>query len=348
MAWKKLYKYIILIKLETHYMKVLVTGCAGLLGANYSRYLIDNTHKVIGVDNFFGGYKAFLPKNDSFSFRKINIENRKKVKELFEEENPDVVYHFAAYAAEGLSPFIRNFNYRNNVICSANIINECITNDVKLVFTSSMAVYGHQIPPYTEDMIPHPIDPYGLAKYTVEQDLRVAKEQFGLNYTIVRPHNVLGKYQNIWDRYRNAIGIFIRRSLYNQPIIVYGDGEQTRAFSDIKYCMEPFLQLMNEHDGEIFNIGADKQFTLNEAAETVQRVAAKYGYNVNIQHEQPRHEVKHAYCDHTKAKNMLNFNDNTELYPLIDSMFAWAMTQPKRKLKDMEYEVTKDIYDYWK
>jgi len=329
-------------------MKIFVTGCAGLLGANYTRHLLANGHEVIGIDDLSGGYKAFVTKGENFSFVKLNLERRKKIVDLFEEHKPEVLVHFAAYAAEGLSPFIRNFNYRNNLICSANLINECIKHDTKFIFTSSMAVYGEQEPPFTEDKRPQPIDPYGIAKYAVECDLKLAHEQFGLRYNIVRPHNVLGIYQNIWDKYRNVIGIFIRKTLNGQPILVYGDGEQTRAFSDIKYYMEPFDRLLTEYDGEIFNIGADKHFTLNEVADAVQKVGKKYGYEVPIEHGEPRHEVKHAYCDHTKAKSMLQFSDGTNLEELIESMFVWAMKQPNRKVKTMEYEVTKDIYDYWR
>ena len=329
-------------------MKIFVTGCAGLLGANYTRHLLANGHEVIGIDDLSGGYKAFVTKGENFSFVKLNLERRKKIVDLFEEHKPEVLVHFAAYAAEGLSPFIRNFNYRNNLICSANLINECIKHDTKFIFTSSMAVYGEQEPPFTEDKRPQPIDPYGIAKYAVECDLKLAHEQFGLRYNIVRPHNVLGIYQNIWDKYRNVIGIFIRKTLNGQPILVYGDGEQTRAFSDIKYYMEPFDRLLREHDGETFNIGADKHFTLNEVADAVQKVGKKYGYEVPIEHGEPRHEVKHAYCDHTKAKSMLQFIDGTNLEELIESMFVWAMKQPNRKVKTMEYEVTKDIYDYWR
>jgi UDP-glucose 4-epimerase len=211
-----------------------------------------------------------------------------------------------------------------------------------------MAVYGNQDPPFTEDKQPQPVDPYGIAKYAVECDLKLAHEQFGLRYNIVRPHNVLGVYQNIWDKYRNVIGIFIRKTLNGEPILVYGDGEQTRAFSDIKYYMKPFDKLLDDYDGEIFNIGADKYFTLNHVAESVQKIGKKYGYEVPIEHGEARHEVKHAYCDHTKAKNILNFKDETNLEDLIDNMFIWAMKQPKRKVKNMEYEVTKDIYDYWR
>ena len=329
-------------------MKIFVTGCAGLLGSNYSRHLMESGHQVIGIDNLSGGYKAFVPKGENFEFVKLNLENRKKVVDLFEKHKPDVCIHFAAHAAEGLSPFIRNFNYRNNLVCSANLINECITHGTKILFTSTMAVYGDQEPPFNEEMRPSPIDPYGVAKYGVEVDLELARKQFGLRYNIIRPHNVLGKYQNIWDRYRNVIGIFIRKTLNVQPILVYGDGEQTRAFSDIKYYMEPFDLLLDGFDGETFNIGADKHFTLNEVAETVQAIGSKYGYNVPIEHGEPRHEAKHAYCDHTKAKNLLKFEDNTNLYDLIEEMFVWAMKQPNRKVKDMPYEVTKDLYDYWK
>jgi UDP-glucose 4-epimerase len=329
-------------------MKIFVTGCAGLLGANYTRHLLQNGHKVIGIDDLSGGHKAFIPKDDNFSFVKFDLERRKKVVELFEEHKPDVLLHFAAYAAEGLSPFIRNYNYRNNLICSANLINECITHNTKMIFTSSMAVYGAQEPPFTEDKRPQPIDPYGVAKYAVEVDLELARQQFGLRYNIVRPHNVLGIYQNIWDRYRNVIGIFIRKAINGQPILVYGDGEQTRAFSDIKYYMDPFDKLLTDFDGETFNIGADKHFTLNEVANTVQSIAKKYGYDVPIEHGEPRHEVKHAYCDHTKAKTVLEFQDDTNLEELIESMFVWAIKQPNRKVKKMDYEVTKDIYDYWK
>ena len=329
-------------------MKIFVTGCAGLLGANYTRHLLANGHHVVGIDDLSGGYKAFVAKGENFEFKKFNLERRKKVVELFEEHNPDVLVHFAAYAAEGLSPFIRNYNYRNNLICSANLINECINHKTKMIFTSSMAVYGGQQTPFTEDKQPQPIDPYGVAKYAVECDLKMAETQFGLRYNIVRPHNVLGKYQNIWDRYRNVIGIFIRKTLNGEPILVYGDGEQTRAFSDIQYYMEPFDILLTEHDGEIFNIGADKFFSLNQVAETVQEIGKKYGYEVPIEHGPPRHEVKHAYCDHTKAKNLLKFQDNTKLEELIEDVFVWAMKQPKRKVKDMEYEVTDGIYEYWR
>jgi UDP-glucose 4-epimerase len=325
---------------------ILITGCAGLLGVNFSNYLLSKKYKVIGIDNFFGGYRDFLPVHQNFTFYELNLEID-DLGFIFEQNKIDAVFHFAAYAAEGLSPFIRKFNYTNNVIASSNIINHCIINDIKLIFTSSMATYGDQIPPFNEGMTPQPIDPYGIAKYSVEQDIKSASDQFNLRYNIIRPHNVLGIYQNIWDKYRNVIGIFIRRVLNNEPILIYGDGEQTRAFSDIKYYMEPFEKLIDGFDNEIYNIGADKNFKILEVANLVKNISSKYGFSPRIEFVEPRHEVKDAYCDHTKAKKDLEFFDETDIETLIIEMFEWAMSQPNREVKKMNYEIQKNIYKFW-
>ena len=328
-------------------MTIVITGVAGLLGSHLHRYLLSKGHRVIGIDDLSGGYLDFVASDSNFLFYNRTIGSD-SISDIFEQHKPDVVYHLAAYAAEGLSPFIRCFNYKNNIIASAAVINECIKHDCKLVFTSSMAVYGSQHPPFTEDMELKPIDPYGIAKYAVELDVVQAHTQFGLRYNIVRPHNVLGIYQNIWDKYRNVIGIFIRRALNKEPLIVYGDGTQTRAFSDIQYYMEPFEKLLTGFDSDTFNIGADKYWTLNDVANIVKKVSESFGCPCEITHGQARHEAKHAFCDHSKAKRLLNFKDETNLENLIASMFVWAKDQPKRNVKLLTYEVEKNIYSYWK
>jgi UDP-glucose 4-epimerase len=327
--------------------KVLITGVAGLLGSNFSRHLLKNGYSVIGIDDLSGGYIENIP--NECTFYNFNLTNSEKVNEVFEKEKPDYVYHFAAYAAEGLSPFIRNFNYTNNLLASVNIINACINNDTnKVIFTSSMAVYGEGSPPFTEAQLPNPEDPYGIAKYAVELDLQVAKKQFGLNYSIVRPHNVIGKYQNIWDKYRNVIGIWIRQSIAGEPLTIFGDGSQTRAFSDISFYNKPFEKLMTHHSGEIFNIGADKPYTINEASDMVIEVAKSFGIEASKVFLEARNEVHVAYCNHDKAKSMLEFRDNTDLLKSIEGMFSWAMSQKNRNVFYTNYEVTKNIYNFWK
>ena len=143
-------------------------------------------------------------------------------------------------------------------------------------------------------MIPSPIDPYGIAKFSIEQDIISANNQFGLKYNIIRPHNVLGIYQNIWDRYRNVIGIFIKKVLDKKPILIYGDGFQTRAFSDIKYYMEVFENLILKFDNQTYNVGAEKYYSINEIATIVQNIGIKFGYHSEIEYAEARHEVIHA------------------------------------------------------
>jgi UDP-glucose 4-epimerase len=332
--------------------KVLITGCAGLIGSHFSKYLLANNYSVIGIDDFSGGYEEFLPQNKNFTFHKRCL-GKDDISDIFMHQitesgnDIDCVFHFAAYAAEGLSPFIRHYNYQNNVLASIDVVNECIKHNIKIVFTSSMAVYGAGKPPFTEDMPTNPIDPYGIAKNTVECDIKQAADQFNLKYNIVRPHNVLGTYQNIWDKYRNVIGIFIRRTLDGLPMLVYGDGKQIRAFSNIKYYMEPFEKLITSHNNETFNIGADKCFEIGAVANLVKEIAKKYDISAEIKYVEPRHEVKYAYCDHTKAKELLSFKDETILEELVVEMLEWAMKQDPKEVKHMNYEVEKNIYSYW-
>jgi UDP-glucose 4-epimerase len=331
--------------------KILITGVAGLLGSHFSQKMLDKGYEVIGIDNLSGGYKDYIDKRiiKSKKFYEIDLGDDKSLDKIFRKHKPDFVYHFAAYAAEGLSPFIRNFNYTNNLLCSVNLINKSIKYDVKkIIFTSSMAVYGFGNPPFTEDQLPNPIDPYGVAKYAVEMDLKQAFEQFGLKYTIIRPHNVIGINQNIWDRYRNVIGIWIRKVLAGEDITIFGDGEQKRAFSDIRFYMEPFEKLMTVGDGEIFNIGADHEYKIKEIAEIVKKIGSEFGFKSKIVHLEKRHEVKNAYCNHDKAKKVLGFSDDTNIENTVREMFEWAMKQPKRKSKNMKYEIEKNIYSFWK
>ena len=172
-------------------------------------------------------------------------------------------------------------------------------------------------------------------------------KSFTISYSS-NPNIIIGIYQNIWDKYRNVIGIWTRRILNGESICIFGDGTQKRAFSDIKFYMQPFEKLMTEFDGEVFNIGADHEYELNTVAEIIQKVGSELGYNSKIEHFEKRHEVKDAYCNHDKAKKMLNFSDDTNIEATIREMFIWAKNQPAREVKKMDYEIEKDIYSFWK
>jgi UDP-glucose 4-epimerase len=237
---------------------ILITGVAGLLGSRLADWLVENTnHNIIGVDDLSGGYIDNV--HNQVQFHQFDLAENDRLEKLVKVTNPNVVYHLAAYAAEGLSPFMRSFNYKNNLMSTSKVINACINYEVdRLVFTSTMAVYGHGNPPFDEEDTPTPIDPYGIAKYACEMDIQVAGEQHGLDWCIIRPHNVYGEKQNIWDRYRNVLGIWMYQHMNNEKMTIFGDGEQKRAFSYMGDCLEPLYKagFDKRASKEIINLGS--------------------------------------------------------------------------------------------
>jgi len=324
----------------------LVTGGAGFIGAHITNELIELGHHVIVLDDLSGGYEENI--NPKATFINGSITDHELVQRIFEENKIDYVYHLAAYAAEGLSHYIRRFNYNNNLIGSINLINESIKSKIKcFVFTSSIAVYGAGQLPMNESMTPSPEDPYGIAKFAVEQDLKSAREQFGLDYIIFRPHNVYGEYQNIADRYRNVLGIFMNQLLQNKPLTVFGDGSQTRAFTYVGDVAPYIANSVNipAAYGQIFNIGADKVYSINELASTIMDILDKKS---DINYLTARNEVHDAYSDHSKIKHFFNIQKFTTLVEGATRMANWVKQHGARKTPLFnDIEITEKLPSIW-
>jgi UDP-glucose 4-epimerase len=305
-------------------LNILVTGGAGFIGAHVTNHLVNAGNKVVVLDDLSGGFKENV--NEKAIFVEGSVCDYPLIEKLFSEHKFDYVFHLAAYAAEGLSHFIRRFNYENNLIGSINLINQSVLHKVKcFVFTSSIAVYGAGQLPMREDLTPMPEDPYGISKFAVEMDLKAAHEMFGLNYIIFRPHNVYGEYQNIGDRYRNVIGIFMNQLLQGKSLTVFGDGTQTRAFSYIDDVAPHIAKSINIQSAynQVFNIGGDTDYTINELAQTVMDVM---GLRQEINYQPARNEVLHAYSDHSKAKQIFGLDEGkfVSLEDGVASMARWV------------------------
>jgi UDP-glucose 4-epimerase len=284
--------------------RVLVTGAAGFIGSHVVDHCLKLGFDVVAVDDLSGGYlENVSPKAD---FRQGSVTDVAWVGSLWDDGPYDYVYHLAAYAAEGLSHFIRRFNYENNLIGSINLMNQSVLHECKcFVFTSSIAVYGTNQTPMTEDMVPRPEDPYGISKYAVELDLAAANHMFGLPYVIFRPHNVYGERQNVADKYRNVVGIFMNQVLRDEPMTIFGDGLQTRAFSHIDDVAPVIARApqVEAAKGKVFNVGADEPVTVLDLAH---QVARGFGVEPNIKHLPPRKEVVHAIASHEQVRRVFN------------------------------------------
>jgi UDP-glucose 4-epimerase len=326
---------------------ILVTGGAGFIGSHLVEELLSRGHKVVALDDLSGGFRDNVDGRAEFIEGSIN--DVELIDGLFAAHRFDFVYHLAAYAAEGLSHFIKRFNYQNNLIGSVNLINAAVATDVKcFVFTSSIAVYGASPElPMTEETPPHPEDPYGVAKLAVEQELRISKEIFGLDYIVFRPHNVYGERQNIGDKYRNVVGIFMNQILQGRPMTVFGDGSQTRAFSYIG-DMAPIMAdaiVTRAAYNQVFNIGADTPYSVNELASATARAM---GTSPNVRHLPARNEVKHAYSSHDKVLRVFGRRPLTGLEEGLARMAEWVKAHGARASREFEdIELRKNFPAAW-
>ena len=327
-------------------MSVLVTGGAGFIGSHVAKWLAHDKYNVVVLDDLSGGFADNVP--EDVTLVEGSITDYDLICSLFEEHQFEYVFHLAAYAAEGLSHFIRRYNYNNNLIGSVNLINQSIIHNVKcFVFTSSIAVYGTGRTPMTEDMVPQPEDPYGVAKYAVEMDLKAAHEQFGLDYVIFRPHNVYGEGQNTGDKYRNVIGIFMNQILQNKALTIFGDGKQTRAFSYIDDVAPIIARSINNKEayGEIFNVGGDQPYSVNELAHTVAKVMKT---EPEINYLRARNEVTHAVSDHSKIREYFDTPTPISLEEGLTRMVDWVYAVGPRQTSEFaNIEVPTGLPEGW-
>ena len=323
-------------------MKIYITGIAGFLGSHLAKRLINLGHEVSGNDSMIQGELDNLPKN--INFHKTDCCNYDEMSKNLKDI--DIVYHCAATAHEGLSVFSPNFITKNIYQASVSVITASIINKVKrFVFCSSMARYGNQKSPFTEDMTTKPEDPYGIAKVAVEDTLKLLCEVHSMDYNIAVPHNIVGPNQKYDDPFRNVMSIFINRNLQNKPSIIYGDGNQTRCFSyidDVIFCLEK-LALEKKISKEIINIGPDEEtITINELSKLVSN---ETGYNGDPIYVSGRpQEVKEASCSSDKARKLLNYKTKTSLKESVKLTANYIRSRgTKNFIYNLPVEIKSDI-----
>jgi len=324
----------------------LVTGGAGFIGSHVVDAIVAAGHDVVVLDDLSDGFADNV--NTAAEFVEGSVTDNSKVEALYSKYKFDYVFHLTAYAAEGLSHFIRRFNYTNNLVGSVTLMNAAVRHGCRcFVFTSSIAVYGSGQVPMNESMTPRPEDPYGIAKYAVEMDLAAAQRLFDLNYIVFRPHNVYGERQNLGDKYRNVIGIFMNNVMQGRPCTIFGDGTQTRAFTHIADIAPAIARSVTipETGGQVFNIGADTPYSVLELAEMVQKAM---GRSTGIYHQEARQETLHAHSDHGKARRILGCTPAIALEDGLARMAEWAWRVGPRSSREFEgIEVERGLPSGW-
>ena len=328
-------------------MNILVTGGAGFIGSSIVQILVQQQHTVVVLDDLSGGFIENVAKQAHFI--KGSILDSELINRLFAKYKFEYVFHLAAYAAENLSHYIRRYNYNINVIGSINLINAAINHHTKcFVFTSSAAVYGGNKTPFSEDVLPRPSDPYGIAKWCVEQDLMAAKEMFGLSYIVFRPHNVYGERQNIGDKYRNVIGIFFNQIMQGKPITIFGDGQQTRPFTYIQDIAPIIANSIREPDAynQQFNIGSDRLTTLNELADLIFEISRAEDRRHYLE---ARQELKYVHVSHDKIGRYLSEKEPTPLKEGLSNMYHWVQQHGSRISQTFDpIEISQKLPNVWK
>lgn len=329
-------------------MADLVTGGAGFIGSHVVDALLEHGRDVVVLDDLSGGRRRNVDRDARLVVGSVTDEDL--VRSIFEKFAIESVYHLAAYAAEGLSHFIKSFNYRNNLVGSASVLTAAINHEVEhFVFTSSAAVYGAAPGGVTEMVTPAPEDGYGIAKWAFEQELEASRRIFGTSYTIFRPYNVFGSRQNMADRYRNVIGIFMNQVLSGRPITIFGAGAQTRAFSHITN-VAPLIAISPQvaaARNQTFNVGGTEVCTVSQIARLVCEVLDAPRHP--ILHLDARSEVEHVVPDPSKAAAMFDAPPGLTIREGLEEMADWALSVGPEEPSPFEtIEIFKNLPPSWR
>jgi UDP-glucose 4-epimerase len=327
--------------------KVLVTGAAGFIGSHVADYILRNGHESTIIDDLSGGFKENVPKQSDFAMG--NVCDPLFVGKVFSKYRPDFVIHCAAFAAENLSHNCRVFTIQNNLVGEGVIRNACINHDVKcMVSLSSIAVMGHEAPPFDDNTQPHPKDVYGVMKYAGELDAAAAHDFHGLNYCVVRPHNVVGIRQNYSDKFRNVAAIFIRQALEGKPLTIFGDGSQTRAFSPVSYVSQIIAEIVDKPEvwNQTFNVGSDNVMTVIALAKLICKIV---GVKENFNFLPARKEASHAHMIHTTCQKHFAHVPEPDLEDVLSAMIVEACAKGFLPMQEGPYiEVKKGLIESWK
>ena len=313
------------------YGRILVTGGAGFIGSHLVDRLLKEEIEVIAFDNLSTGKQSNIEHhmNDKrFIFLKGDICDRDAVNKAV--EGVDAVFHEAALVSVNRS--VENPIATNavNVTGTLNVLKACVDKNVKrLVFASSSSIYGDtETLPKREDMAPNPISPYAVSKLAAENYARAFFKVYGLETVCLRYFNVYGPRQTSGP-YSGVISIFVSNLLNDIRPTIFGDGEQTRDFTNVKDVVEANICALRSGRavGEVFNVAAGHPISINELVNILRKIIGKP--ELEAVHIEPRvGDIKHSYADISKAEELLTYRPKVSLsLGLTELVEYWKKTR---------------------
>lgn len=303
-------------------IKVVVTGGAGFIGSHIVEHWISAGAEVHIIDNLRSGFLANVQLFPQAIFHEVSITEREKVFRIL--ENAEYVHHLAAMISVPESVDKPHECVEININGLLNVLDACKENGVKkIVFSSSAAVYGEnpESPKRTE-MRPQPKSPYGITKLDGEYYLQFYNEQYGLGAVSLRNFNVFGQRQDPKSQYAAAVPIFIAKALKNEPITIYGDGEQTRDFIFVKDVVKAnILAATNESVNGVFNVALGKASSINEIAKGI--ISLTNSKSEIIYQPERKGDIKHSLADVEHTTKKLDFMPDFTLQKGLDETVSF-------------------------
>ncbi|MGA1793193.1 MAG: NAD-dependent epimerase/dehydratase family protein [Thermoplasmatota archaeon] len=313
---------------------VLVTGGAGFIGSNLVDLLMETGHTVYVLDDLSTGKMGNIQRwlsEDNFNF--IQGDIRTPLDHVLTPHKlgggPPIttVFHLAARVDVTSSFQDPRLDLEVNYLGTMNVLDHAVRSGVKkVVFTSSAAVYGDtdQLP--ISEMAPlGPLSPYGLHKMASEHLMEIYRQQYGLKYVTARLFNVFGPRQDPGNPYSGVISKFIHRSIKGEPLLIYGDGEQTRDFIYVRDVAEVLLKVASSELIGTLNVATGKETTVNDIADTVARISGKELRKVNL--PERKGEIKRSVADVATLREKLFHEEATDLREGLKETSRWLEKQ---------------------
>jgi nucleoside-diphosphate-sugar epimerase len=300
--------------------KALVTGGAGFIGSNVVQYLLGKEWEVRVVDNLSSGYESNLEGLD-VEFIKGDIGNAQVTRQACEDR--DLVFHLAATVGRQKSLDNPQMDSGTNLVGTVNVLEGMRRHNVKrIVYSSSAAIFGELTASSIAEDHPQNADsPYGVSKLAAEKMIFVYSGLYGITGICLRYFNIYGVNQR-YDLYGNVIPIFAKRIHAGEPLTIYGDGEQTRDFVNVKdVARANYLAANCDNGTAVYNLGSGNSITINRLAERMQAVARR---NVGIRYAPQRPaDVRHCKAQIVKAREDLGFETAIGLDQGLEEYMAW-------------------------